>query len=171
MADISAEIRQLISSEKLKSAIALFSKHLRKKDGDLEIQLDALSARFARLNRESRMGLLTRIDENSERTRITFGLLGLLADAEDVLRSESDSEPLEEAKASTQTSPSKKDLLASISQKEMELKVKELEMLLDKVGFFRKKRLLTADPEQQFQLDKAIEELNSQIDDLKSSFG
>ena len=159
MSDGSAEIRQLISSNKLNAAIDLLSSHISGKDPDLELQLSLLTSRLARLNLESRMGLLSRADENSERTRITFGLLGLVADAQELLNGARDSITDKDAQ---------QILEKTISQKELEMRVKELNLLLDKLAFLKEKQVLIADHNQQFQLTVEIEALEKRIEELRS---
>ena len=162
MADVSTEIRQLISSSKLRAAIDLLSQQIAHKDKDLELQLSVLTSRLERLNRESRMGLLSRTDENSERTRITFGLLGLVSDSQDYLvtKSKSPEEPQVDLD----------EIRQRISQKEAEIALKKLDVLLEKLDYLKEQEVMEPNAVAKFQLKKQISEIEEEIDKIKEVY-
>lgn len=76
---LKAELKSLVAQGKTKAAIAKFLLISQQEtDSDIANSIVLLSGRFARLEKDNRMGIIARADADVESARINYSLLSLI---------------------------------------------------------------------------------------------
>ena len=160
--DLRAGLRQLIGREDYDSAFDLLDDTL--KDGsDLKADLLAQQAKLNRPRRTHERGTLTQQDAEAAFTQVVYALETLLKELEAAeLRADAlpAKLPLEEATASPQSQN-------TISKVEKEGLEKQAALLQRKLNSLRQARITAYDAAQKFALEEQIQELETQLEEVK----